>query len=68
MNANKDFPYTIFPVKKINVEIFLKIYEKLLFNYSLYSHPEIGKFQGVIRGRLCFKWERMMSPWLLTLF
>jgi hypothetical protein len=20
---------------------------KLLFNYSLYSHPEIGKFQGV---------------------
>jgi hypothetical protein len=26
-----------------------KIRRKSLFNYSLYSHPEIGKFQGVTR-------------------
>jgi hypothetical protein len=34
-------------VNKINVEKIFKIMRKLLFNYSFYSHPEIGKFQGV---------------------
>jgi hypothetical protein len=34
-------------VNKINVEKIFKIMRKLLFNYSSYSHPEIGKFQGV---------------------
>jgi hypothetical protein len=46
-SENKDFSYIIFPVKKINVEKNLKIMRKLLFNYSFYSHLEIGKFQGV---------------------
>jgi hypothetical protein len=44
-NQTKDFSYTIFPVKKINVGKVLKIMRKLLFNYSLYSHPEIGNFK-----------------------
>jgi ribosomal protein S3AE len=43
-NETKDFSYTIFPVKKINVEK-IKIMRKLLFNYSLYSPPEIGNFR-----------------------
>jgi hypothetical protein len=46
-NNQRFFSYTIFPVNKINVEKFFKIMRKLLFNYSFYSHPEIGKFQGV---------------------
>jgi hypothetical protein len=41
----KTFPYTIFPVKKINVKKKFEIMRKLLFNYSLYSHPEIGNFR-----------------------
>jgi hypothetical protein len=41
----KDFSYTIFPVKKINVGKNFKIMRKLLFNYSLYSHSEIGNFR-----------------------
>jgi hypothetical protein len=41
------FSYTRFLVNKINVEKFLKIMKKSLFNYSFYSHPEIWKFQGV---------------------
>jgi hypothetical protein len=48
-NQTMDFSYTIFTVKKINVGKILKIMRKLLFNYSFYSHPEIGKFQGVTR-------------------
>jgi hypothetical protein len=44
-NQTKDFSYTIFPVKKINVGKILKIMIKLLFNYSFYSHPEIGNFR-----------------------
>jgi hypothetical protein len=40
----RDFSYTIFPVKKINVGNFFKIMRNLLFNYSFYSHPEIGNF------------------------
>jgi hypothetical protein len=40
-----DFSYTIFLVKKINVGKILKIMIKLLFNYSFYSHPEIGNFR-----------------------
>jgi hypothetical protein len=44
-NQTKFF-YTIFPVKKkINVGKILKIMRKLLFNYSFYSHPEIGNFR-----------------------
>jgi hypothetical protein len=44
-NQTKDFSYTIFPVKKINVGKKFKIMRKLLFNYSLYSRPEIGNFR-----------------------
>jgi hypothetical protein len=44
-NQTKDFSYTVFPVKKINVGKKFKIMRKLLFNYSLYSHPEIGNFR-----------------------
>jgi hypothetical protein len=43
-NRINDFSYTIFPVKKVNVASF-KIMIKLLFNYSLYSLPEIGNFR-----------------------
>jgi hypothetical protein len=39
------FSYAIFPVKKINVGKKFKIMRKLLFNYSLYSHPEIENFR-----------------------
>jgi hypothetical protein len=45
-NQTKVFSYTIFPVEKINFKKF-KIMRKSLFNYFCYSHPEIGKFQGV---------------------
>jgi hypothetical protein len=38
----KDFSYTIFPIKKNKC---FKIMRKFLFNYSLYSHPEIGNFR-----------------------
>jgi hypothetical protein len=48
-NQTMTFSYTRFPVNKINVEKIFKIMRKLLFNYSFYSHPEIGKFQGVTR-------------------
>jgi hypothetical protein len=41
------FSYTRFPVNKINVEKTFKIMRKLLFIYSFYSHPKIGKFEGV---------------------
>jgi hypothetical protein len=44
-NQTKDFSYTIFPVKKINVGKIFKIMRKSLFNYSFYSHPEIGNFR-----------------------
>jgi hypothetical protein len=39
------FSYTIFPVKKNKCWKSFKIMIKLLFNYSLYSHPEIGNFR-----------------------
>jgi hypothetical protein len=39
------FSYTIFPVKKNKCWKIFKIMRKLLFNYSLYSHPEIGNFR-----------------------
>jgi hypothetical protein len=43
---NKGFLYTIFPVKNINVGFLKKkLMRKLLFNYSFYSHPEIGNFR-----------------------
>jgi hypothetical protein len=38
--------YTIFPVKKNKCWKNFKIMRKLLFNYSFYSHPEIGKISG----------------------
>jgi hypothetical protein len=44
------FSYAIFPVKKNKYWKYFKIMRKLLFNYSLYSHLEIGKFQGVTSG------------------
>jgi hypothetical protein len=45
-NQTNDFSYTIFAVKKINVgKKNFKIMRKLLFNYSLNSHPEIGNFR-----------------------
>jgi hypothetical protein len=40
----KAFSYTTFPVKKINVGNF-RIMRNLLFNYYLYSRPEIGNFR-----------------------
>jgi hypothetical protein len=48
---NNDFSYTKFPVNKINIEFFKKYIEIFLFNYSFYSHPEIGKFQGVTKAK-----------------
>jgi hypothetical protein len=40
-----DFSNTIFPVKKNKYWKNIKIMIKSLFNYSLYSHPEIGNFR-----------------------
>jgi hypothetical protein len=39
------FSNTIFPVKKNKCGKIFKIMIKSLFNYSLYSHPEIGNFR-----------------------
>jgi hypothetical protein len=39
------FSYTIFPVKKSKCWKSFKIMIKSLFNYSFYSHPEIGNFR-----------------------
>jgi hypothetical protein len=39
------FSYTIFPVKKNKCWKNFKIMRNLLFNYSLYSHTEIGNFR-----------------------
>jgi hypothetical protein len=44
-NHTKDFSYTIFPVKKNKGWKSFRIMRKLLFKYSLYSHPEIGNFR-----------------------
>jgi hypothetical protein len=44
-NQTKDFSYTIFPVKKNKCWKIFEIMRKLLFNYSFYSHPEIGNFK-----------------------
>jgi hypothetical protein len=49
-NQTKDFSYTIFPVKKHKCGKIFKIMRKLLFNYSFYSHPEIGNFRVWQRG------------------
>jgi hypothetical protein len=43
--SNKDFSYTIFPVKKNKCWKNFKIMRKFLFNYSLYPHPEIENFR-----------------------
>jgi hypothetical protein len=40
-----DFSYTIFHVKKNKCWKNFKIMRKSLFNYSFYSHPEIGNFR-----------------------
>jgi hypothetical protein len=39
------FLYYISCKEKINAGKKFKIMRKLLFNYSLYSHPEIGNFR-----------------------
>jgi hypothetical protein len=39
------FSYTIFPAKKNKCWKSFKIMRTLLFNYSLYSHPEIENFR-----------------------
>jgi hypothetical protein len=44
-NQTKDFSYTIFLVKKNKCWKNFKIMGKSLFNYSFYSHPEIGNFR-----------------------
>jgi hypothetical protein len=44
-NQTMDFSYTIFPVKKSKYGKNFKIMRKSLFNYSFYSHPEIGNFR-----------------------
>jgi hypothetical protein len=44
-SAKDFFSYPIFPVKKINVGKNFKTKRKELFNYSLYSHPEIENFR-----------------------
>jgi hypothetical protein len=44
-NQAKDFFYNIFPVKKNKCWKKFKIIKKSLFNYSFYSHPEIGNFR-----------------------
>jgi hypothetical protein len=31
--------------------------KKSLFNYSLYSHPEIGNFQGVTKAHEDLNWS-----------
>jgi hypothetical protein len=55
-NQTMTFSYTRFHVNKINVEKISKIMRKLLFNYSFYSHPQIGKFQGGTRiGKALYK-------------
>jgi hypothetical protein len=43
--SNKDFSYTIFPIKKNKCWENFKIMRKSLFKYSLYAHPEIGNFR-----------------------
>jgi hypothetical protein len=48
------FSYTIFPVKKNKCWKDFKIMRKLLFNYSFYSHPEIGNFRVWQRGNQFF--------------
>jgi hypothetical protein len=55
------FSYNIFPVKKKCWKNF-KILGKLLFNYSFYPHPEIGKFQGVTSSHniACFRAQNFL--------
>jgi hypothetical protein len=53
------FSYTRFPINKINVEKIFKIMRKSLFNYSLYSHPEIWKFQGVTNISGGVQWPKL---------
>jgi hypothetical protein len=40
-NQTNDFSYIIFPVRKNKYWKNFKIMRKSLFNYSLYSHPEL---------------------------
>jgi hypothetical protein len=44
-NQTVDFSYAIFPVKKNKCWKNFKIMRKLLFKYSLYSHPKIVNFR-----------------------
>jgi hypothetical protein len=59
--SNKNFSYAIFPIKKNKCCENSKIMRKLLFNYSFYSHPEIGKFQGVTQN-MFWKAQRHAKP------
>jgi hypothetical protein len=61
-NQTKDFSYTIFPVKKNKCWKNFKIMRKSLFNYSFYSHPEIGNFR--VWHRLSHKAEVEDQAWL----
>jgi hypothetical protein len=56
-NQTKVLSYTTFPVKKINMEIILKIMRNRCLNFSSYSHPEIREFQVVT--------ENMRPGWLI---
>jgi hypothetical protein len=44
-NQTMDLSYTICPVNKNKCCKNFRIMRKLLFNYSFYSHPEIGNFR-----------------------
>jgi hypothetical protein len=59
-NQTNALSYTTFPVKKMKVEKKNKIMRILMFNYSFYSHPAIGKFQGV--GSLNWTFGQRFEP------
>jgi hypothetical protein len=60
--SNKDFSYTTFPVKKNKRWKKFKIIRKSLFNYSFYSHPEIGNFRVWHCSKLKLQIEKDPSP------
>jgi hypothetical protein len=58
---NQGFFLYYIPYKKNKCWKNFKIMRKLLFNYSLYSHPEIGNFQGVTEFVALYR--RLDRPW-----
>jgi hypothetical protein len=68
-NQTKDFSYTIFPVKKNKCWKNFKIMRKSLFNYSFYSHPEIGNFRvwhlATWLQRIIFRGTHWIRFWML---